>query len=150
MRVIKLLLFLCFFPLIGFAESAPQQDPSLLLRNVWSPYCKGVSLMECPSSQAEKLRNEIYSRMKAGESFEVIFKDLTDRYGPVLRMTPDFEGRESAAYWIPWIATFAAAVFVGLFWMTRRRRSAAPRSQPIASDPKLESRILEELNERRS
>jgi cytochrome c-type biogenesis protein CcmH/NrfF len=81
----------------AFAQPVFADDAGDILRNIWSPYCKGVSLLECPSSQAEKLREEIYARLEAGESTDQIIDSLNVRYGNQLRMQPSSSGRESLA-----------------------------------------------------
>lgn len=125
--------------------SAPEtpNDPSVLMRQIWSPYCKGVSLMECPSTQAEKLRTEITARMNAGENFTDIYQDLTQRYGPVLRMSPTFEGREGLAYWIPWIVFAALSFFIVGIWMVKKKKPVR-KSKPTLSK-ETEENLLREI-----
>jgi len=121
------------------------QEAAQKLKNIWSPYCKGISLLECPSSQAEKLREEIYSRMAGGESFDAIFTDLNARYDNSLRMSPEGSGRESLAYWLPWIAFAIVISLVTLIW---RKKSAPPSpaaTQPLSSD--LQAKIERDLND---
>src|SRR5262249_2036218 len=146
-RMLSLQIFWLAFGLV--TADSPSQDPSAYMKQIWSPYCKGVSLMECPSSQAERLRNEIYERMKQGEAFESIYADLAKRYGSTLRMSPEFEGRESAAFLIPWIMAIATAIFVLAFWMTRKQRKIAATVKSYKAPSSLESRIQDELEDLR-
>ena len=88
-------------------------DVAQELKNIWSPYCKGISLLECPSTKAEHLRNEIYRRAKEGESFQTIYSDLEARYGQgVLQMAPSQSGRDGLSYWLPWAIFILAFALV--------------------------------------
>ncbi len=119
------------------------------MKNIWSPYCKGISLLECPSSQAEELRNEVYERIRNGENFKKIYVDLQSRYGEgVLRMSPDSSGREGLSYWIPWVLIFAAALFVGLFWKFRPRKVRATPRKAVPVDKMMTERIERDLKDR--
>ena len=85
----KFILFLCslfFLTTLSFADTP--QDPSDFFSRIWSPYCKGVSLLECPSGQAEDLRKEIRARVNAGENIDVIFSEINQKHDNKLRMTP--------------------------------------------------------------
>jgi len=141
---------LIFMTLALTAADSPSPEAGVYMKQIWSPYCKGVSLMECPSSQAERLRNEIYSRMGQGETFQDVFADLQKRYGSSLRMSPEFEGREAAAFWIPWVVAVGVAIFVLVFWMTRKRRKLAPSSRTYKASASLQSRIQDELEDLRN
>lgn len=132
-----------FFTLLGLlAFSADQlaantsaQQGQTLFRNIWSPYCKGVSLLECPSSKAEDLRADIRRRLAAGETEDDILADLKERYGDQLRMSPTLEGRESLAYWLPWIVFSLVVTGLWLFLMKKLKKSGEIASHKPATDP---------------
>jgi len=126
--------------------SPQQEDASKFMREIWSPYCKGNSLLECPSSKAEELREEIYDRMQRGENRETIMKALQERYGNTLSMTPSHQGREGWAHRLPWIFTGLGVIFVAIFWLTRTKKSVE-RAKPQIDD-KMKERILKELQDR--
>ncbi len=135
---------LSLFSLALYAEESGE-----VMQKIWSPYCKGVSLLECPSSKAETLRAEIRQRMGSGETFESVFADLSQRYGPSLRMAPETSGREGLAYWLPYILFGFIAVGVVIFWI-RRGRQPKKAASPLRSiqNPQIESQILKDLEER--
>lgn len=129
------------------AEGDKSQD---LFRQIWSPYCKGVSLLECPSSQAQQLRDEIRHRLEAGEKSEDVLTELQSKYGDKLRMEPKAAGRELLAFVIPWIMLLIAAVGVLIFWILRKKKTknqAAPPLQPAASS-EYEEKVLNDLQKR--
>ncbi len=126
-------------------------DPATLFRKIWSPYCKGVSLLECPSSQAEDLRNEIRRRINNGEKMDIIWTDLQAKYGNQLRMDPDQGGRENLAYSIPYIGIGVVITLLALFWLSRRSgRKKLPMNveAPSQISKDMENKILKDLKSR--
>jgi cytochrome c-type biogenesis protein CcmH/NrfF len=134
-----------------FAQSpsiAESKDPTDLFSRIWSPYCHGISLLECPSSQAEDLRKEIRVKLTAGASEEEIFTELNKQHGGLLRMEPRHEGRESLAYWIPWTTVVLALIFVVGFWLRRKKKFRKKRATPPNISRNQNSKILEDLKAR--
>jgi cytochrome c-type biogenesis protein CcmH len=134
----------------AFAKS-PTEDPHELFKQIWSPYCKGVSLLECPSSQAQQLREEIITRMNNGESSAELLKELNTEFGDRLRMAPKTEGREGLAYWVPWI--LVGLGILSIFAFRRKRTSISAMSgsssaTPSSADSELQNKILKDLEER--
>jgi cytochrome c-type biogenesis protein CcmH/NrfF len=129
--------------------SAHADDAGDILKQIWSPYCKGVSLLECPSGDAEKLREEVHARLNAGESKEAILASLYERYGDQLRMTPEIQGRESLAYYLPYIF-FILSLFILIAAILKRRKKIQPEKIEAkqSDDPKLKEKILKDLEER--
>ncbi|MBN8555678.1 MAG: cytochrome c-type biogenesis protein CcmH [Deltaproteobacteria bacterium] len=142
--------FFLFLALISAAPSS--QDPYELFGQIWSPYCKGNSLLECPSSQAQELREEIVLRMKNGEKSEDLLKELNARYDNKLRMTPKGEGRESLAYIVPWILFVLGIFSVLIFWKRKNKREAATMQKAksiLHSAPsEIQNKILRDLDDR--
>lgn len=140
-----------FFSTATFAQTsdvnpADALDPTDLFSHIWSPFCHGISLLECPSSKAEDLRREIRARIKAGQTPEAMFKEVNEQYGGTLRMEPSSRGRESLAYWIPWILIVLSIFTVLFFWRSKRKqfRGHADAKHSAADD----SKILEDLKSR--
>lgn len=135
--IIGLISFLVF-------QTPPSEDPAELFRKIWSPYCKGISLLECPSSQAEDLRMLIRREMQSGKTQAEVWEDLQKKYGDQLRMVPDAGGRESLAYWLPYIAFSLAALGTLVFWLRRKK------SRPAQSESKKQAtaKVSEALQER--
>ncbi len=128
-------------------DQATEQQAQTLFRDIWSPYCKGVSLLECPSSQAENLRSIIRQKLQAGEKPETIMATLKTEFGNTLRMQPAFEGRESLAYTIPWITFFLTVMIFLVVTLYRRKSKAKPaRATTISPEPEILNKILRDLN----
>lgn len=147
-KPIRLLSVVFVFLTFGTAQ-ADDQEIHDLFRKVWSPYCKGVSLQECSSGQAQDLRDELRHRVEKGETQDQILADLEAKYGERLRMMPDRGGRENLAWQIPWL--FAALVIfsIAIFAWRRKRPIIAPTQIPMV-DPKLQEKILNDLENRLS
>lgn len=134
--------------LISANPGETPEDLQALLKNIWSPYCKGISLLECPSGQAEKLRDEIRARYFAGETIEVIKKDLAATYGGQLRMLPTKDGREGLAYWLPYVLfVLGIAAVSTIWWRTRKRKVEAP-AVPSSAASSVSPEMLEKIESR--
>lgn len=132
---------------LALLSASPQEDPYEVFRQIWSPYCKGNSLLECPSSQAQELREQIILRMKNGEKGEDLLKEINAQFDNKLRMTPKTEGRESLAYILPWVLFFIGVGFVLLFWK-KRKRNAPHTSTSHRVDSNIQNKILRDLDDR--
>ncbi len=128
----------------------PQEDSAEVFRQIWSPYCKGVSLLECPSSQAQELRDRIRDRMQKGETKEEVLQDLYREYGTEIRMVPPESARTTLANLLPWVVLLLAGIFIWIFWQKRRKKcSSSPKnSTPPRLDKATEAKILEDLERR--
>lgn len=156
-------LFLTFFLSLNFsfthARSAEsEQTLNEFYQKVWSPYCKGNSLLECPSGQAEELRDELGKRYEAGASLDDLRVFLKGIYGDQVRMEPENNLRGLLAYLIPWLAFIFVAVGLYFYWQKRIRprkksvekaRASEMNSKHEASSAN-QKEIEEELRERLS
>ncbi len=126
-----------------------RQDPdavptvSEVSKRVMSPFCPGVTLYECTSSQAAELRSEIGPRVAGGATNAEIDRWLTDNYGEAVLARPRS----------PWVwAPPAAGVLIALALVTQRvrgRRDAAPLVAEITeSDRSLLDEDLRRFAER--
>lgn len=102
-----------------------------------SPFCPGLTLSECPSSQSAELRNNIAEKTAAGWTNRRIDGWLVDSYGEAVLARP----RGPVVYLVPIGVVLAglALVVVGIVRWGRGsedRRGAAPAEGPIGPDPK--------------
>lgn len=135
-----------FLQIIGAENS---EELHHFMKDIWSPYCKGISLLECPSGKAEALRDEIRAAYDQGLSIDEIRQELRTRYGDQLRMEPHSNWRGRLAYLIPWLAFLLVASLVGIFW---HRRSKTKSPIKMNKPPKIasaeEEKILNEIESR--
>lgn len=115
--------------------------------------------MECPSGQAQELRDQLTEMYDQGASFDELTAALKAQYGDQVYMLPDQEDRGRLAYFIPWLVFFVACLVTFVFWAKRSagsRLSKPPRESnstaqsdtPIAG--KVKDRLDEELHQRLS
>jgi len=145
------------FDLSTYGQGSPdseslRQTSSELFRQIWSPYCKGVSLLECPSGPAQDLRDQLRNRLIQGESSDSLLKEMYQRFGEEkLVMEPKISGRGSLAYVLPWIFILIAGMSVALFWMRKKSwKALGPlKSRSGSLSEESSNQILKDLNERR-
>lgn len=122
----------------------PEEAATDLSTEIMSPFCPGVTLHECPSAEALRLRDRIESWFRAGMSETAILDRLEAEYGKGIRATPSGEGFGLAA-WLVTAAGVALALGTGFVLMrrwSRKDNDAAPRA---SIDPGERGRLDEEL-----
>ncbi|HEX2239830.1 MAG TPA: cytochrome c-type biogenesis protein CcmH [Actinomycetota bacterium] len=110
------------------AVAAPEDVANDISSRVMSPYCPGVTLHDCPSEAAARLRARIIGWAEQGMSRAEIIERLEDEFGTSVRATPPARGIGLLAWVLP-----AAAVIAGLglawllitHWKRRAPRVAA-------------------------
>ena len=129
-------------PLAGAREGFGYE----LARDLMSPFCPGVSLADCPSPDAHRLRAWILVQEAAGRSRADVEAELLERYGEQILSAPRLRGFGVTAYAIP-IGVFVAGG--GLVWLFLRRQTrsagALPRARAASLSPELERLVDEEL-----
>ena len=125
------------------AAQTPEESANSVSEQIMSPFCPGVTLHECPSREALRLRDRIESWFADGLSHDQVMSRLESEYGPQIRAVPDTDG----AGWLGWLLpAIALPAAIGLaIYLTRkwtRSRPAAPT--PILDETDL-TRIEDEL-----
>ncbi len=114
-----------------------------LSQEIASPFCPGVTLHECPSQQALRLRDRIEAWFEDGLSREQVLARLEDEYGPGIHAAPATEGAGLAAWLLPGLV---AAVGLLLAFVLVRRWSTRKEILPAADlDEPEQQRVEEEL-----
>jgi cytochrome c-type biogenesis protein CcmH/NrfF len=104
-----------------------------LAHELMSPYCPGRSLAACTSDQAAELRQWILIQEAAGASQEEVVAILGQRFGDVIRSSPEPEGWGLAAWLLPGAVVLLGALAVvgvlrGMVAKPARESSAASRA----------------------
>ena len=148
------------FSLLGFlaivgdrpVTNYPEKPLTTFFSDVWSPYCKGNSLLDCPSGKAEELRKDLRERYQAGASIDDLRVILNERYGDQIKMEPPSGFRGKLSYLLPWAAFLIAIGGIILFWRRKSRiQSNVKPETPLptpTNDSKVDSRILSDLDEK--
>lgn len=129
------------------APAAAESWAHELARELMSPFCPGVTLDACTSSQADTLRLWIQVQEAAGRSRADVEAELVERYGDAVLAAPRATGLGLAAYLVPAAAFLAGGLGVVLF-LRRQTRRRGERPTPVAvapPDPELERLVDEEL-----
>jgi cytochrome c-type biogenesis protein CcmH/NrfF len=115
------------------AAAEPQDVANDIADEVMSPFCPGVTLLECPSSQSYELRGEILGWVEKGWDKERIMDRLEQQFGPGIRATPRGGGSGLVAWVVPGLAVAAAAGVMVL--LLRRWCRAGPHRDEVIETP---------------
>lgn len=123
----------------GLLIAARRPDPNAVPTTIqvaertMSPFCPGLTLSECPSSQSVELRDRIAEKVDAGWTNSRIDDWLIASYGESVLARP----RAPVAFAIPiaLLMSGAVAVMVLTFRWARARQTGPPElSEPFLSD----------------
>ncbi|MBL7661948.1 cytochrome c-type biogenesis protein CcmH [bacterium] len=113
--IIYLLILILLAPLPIFAQVADKMLPaetdrlsSEINKSVMSPYCPGITLSDCASPDAKRLRDEIRLWLGQGLGQEQVMQRLQSRYGHSVRGQPEISGFGFLAWFMP-----AGVIFIG-------------------------------------
>jgi cytochrome c-type biogenesis protein CcmH/NrfF len=136
----------------GLAGQATQEQvdrqASKLFDQVMSPFCPGRTLTNCPSPQAEVLRNGIREQLQAGATTDDIWEDLYEAYGDQVRSIPRASGFNLLVWVIPGLFFVLGALLLVRWLRPPPSESDSPRpAEPEQIDPAAEQRLEQELSE---
>lgn len=109
------------------ASAAPEDVANRISNEIMSPYCPGVTLHDCPSRQADELRERIEGWAAQGWDDERIMAELVDQYGEGVRATPPSEGGGILWWILPGLVAVLGALLAGRLarrWAGARDRDA--------------------------
>jgi cytochrome c-type biogenesis protein CcmH/NrfF len=104
------------------AAAGPEDVANDIASRVMSPFCPGVTLHDCPSAEAQDLRDRIERWARRGLSEDQILDSLEADYGVAIRSTPP----AADGGWLAW-ALPGTALVLGLVlgWLLLRRWTIA-------------------------
>ena len=110
-----------------------QKTADAAIARLRSPYCPGLMLEVCPSSQAEMLRDSIRTAAAQGQSAEQIVDDVLARHGEEWRAVP----KRSGVGLLAWLILPLSLVVGGLVLWGRLKvmRSQGPAPAAAADAP---------------
>ncbi len=109
MRRLLLILVLC----VGC--SAASDEARSIEGQVWSPYCPGRLLVDCSTTQARQLRDEIDQRIDRGDSPEEVLDWVRQEYGDQAVARPDASARGLVIWLVPAAFFIAGGLIVARF-----------------------------------
>lgn len=117
-------------PVVALAQDA-SETAAEISANVMSPFCPGLTLHDCPSDAAVRLRDRIERWVRGGATRDEIMARLRRDYGPAVVATPPPEGAGLIAWLLPAVAVaVGAAVAFRLAgrWSARVRTPFVPEA----------------------
>jgi cytochrome c-type biogenesis protein CcmH len=110
-RLLAIAICLALWPTA--AAAAPEDVANRISTQIMSPYCPGVTLHDCPSRQADELREQIERWAARGWDEDRIMAELVDQFGEGVRATPPSEGGGILWWILPGIVAVLGAFFAG-------------------------------------
>lgn len=123
------------------------REATSIYQQVFSPFCPGRSLNDCPSSKAAELKDELRAKLEAGAPSEEVLREVFQRYGDQYRAVPLFAG-VGVLVWIAPIIFIVLGLLI-VFTFSRGTKSRSASGVPIEASgisPEARQRIDEELS----
>lgn len=143
----------CCAVVSGVCASADEQTEKLdkqayeLYQQVFSPFCPGRSLNDCPSSKAHELKVQMRQKLEEGVPSQTVLEEVFAKFGDQYRAVPSYNGVGKLVWWVP-----LGFVFLGLgvalaVGFGRKKNETASQSslQPILND-EVKAQIEHELS----
>gem|GEM_PF-4915064 len=112
---------------------------------IMSPGCDYIyTLTNCPSPQAEQMRELIKDRLRKGESKEEILSYFEKVYGTKILAQPSKKGFYFVAWWFPYFLLLDIFIVVGIFLFLWRRKNKKEETD-TAIDPDMETILEDEI-----
>lgn len=129
------------------AELSPAQDSLAreIFGQVMSPYCPGRLLQDCPSGQAQELREKIKAELVAGKNKADVMSGLLAVYGDEVRAAPTAQGFGLVAWIMPGVFLLTGLLALCVWLLKRRPSSAALGTEKL--DAKMRARLEAEIRE---
>ncbi|GBE04995.1 cytochrome C biogenesis protein [bacterium BMS3Abin10] len=113
---------------------------------IMSPGCNYVyTLTNCPSGQAEQMRELVKDRIKKGESTEEILSYFEDVYGLKILAQPSKKGFYFIAWWFPYFLILDVFVLAGIFLFLWRKKSGNKDTPLNDINPEIETLLEDEV-----
>lgn len=114
-----------------------------LYQQVFSPFCPGRSLNDCPSSKAHELKDEMRGKLEQGVPPQAILDEVFARFGDQYRAVPTYQGFGKLVWWAP-IGFLAIGLLVAILVVLGRRRGEPVR--PREGKPALSDSVQAEID----
>jgi len=113
-------------------DSALESRARDLSRELRCMVCQNQSIDDSEAPLARDLRLLVRERLTKGDSDQQVLSFLVSRYGEFVLLRPPLEWHTLLLWGLPPAAL--AAGTIGLFIMSRRRRSVAAEADPLSRD----------------
>jgi cytochrome c-type biogenesis protein CcmH len=131
----------------GLKGEALDREATSLYQQVFSPFCPGRSLNDCPSSKAAELKDQMRAELEAGKAPEVILNEVIQKFGEEYRAVPRFTGVGMFVWLVPiGFVVVGLLIAVGLSIRRNKNHSTRPEVSTPALSAEDEQRIRDELS----
>lgn len=142
-RVIAMLAIAWLMIAAPVNAQTPEESANAVSEQIMSPFCPGVTLHECPSREALRLRDRIEAWFAGGLTHDAVMSRLESEYGPQIRAVPDGDGAGLLGWLLP---TLSLVTALGLgAWLTFKWTRSRAVSPPPALDEGDLARVEDEL-----
>ncbi len=124
-----------------------------LYQQVFSPFCPGRSLNDCPSSKAHELKLEMRAQLESGVPPQAILEGVFAKFGEKYRAIPAYQGFGKLVWWVP-LGFVVLGLLAACFLVVRRgaRSQQKKNSTPVTTAPEhlsadIQAQIARELSE---
>lgn len=143
---LALIIISIFCSVTALAQNlTPEQEKQAqyLFDTVFSPFCPGRLLRDCPSYKAHELKDQIKSELAGGKNIDQITQDLYVKFGNSIKALPETSGFGLLAWLAPGLFLLAGAIIL-ITWV-RSRKVNALSSKQVQLSPEMRARIEKEL-----
>lgn len=123
-----------------------------LYQQVFSPFCPGRSLNDCPSSKAHELKLEMRAQLENGVPPRTILENVIAKFGEKYRAVPAYQGFGKLVWWVP-VGFVLLGLVVACGRVARRGKRGSGEKSPASSvpvasqlSPEMQARIERELS----
>jgi len=118
----------------GHPPVSRAQQVQQIAAGLHCPICKDLSVADSPAPLAQQMRQEIASKLGAGESADQIRADFVAAYGDSVLMSPPRQGLAGAAYYLPWLVLASGLIAAGVLLRRWLRASPPDQAGPVTSE----------------
>jgi len=154
-----LLSLICFLFVGSLQGRADERKEALdrqsyeLYQQVFSPFCPGRSLNDCPSSKAHELKLEMRAQLENGVPPQTILEGVFAKFGEKYRAVPAYQGFGKLVWWVPLGFVLIGLVAAGALVVRRGRREVGARTLASSTSAKphisadIQAQLERELSE---
>src|SRR5690554_5002787 len=117
-----------------FSTQAERERYRTLVEELRCPKCQNQNIADSDAPIAMDMRDEIYSKLEAGQSDEEIIGFLVERYGDFVRYKPPVNSKTVILWYGPAAFLAFGLLMVAIILMRRRRSVVAKQDQSLSSD----------------
>lgn len=148
-HTVRVATLLCLLvSLIGWGGSAQQaidKAANEIFGSVMSPFCPGMTIATCPSSQAADLRVEIRNRLAAGATKQEVLDELYAVWGEEVLGPAPTGGLGVFAWLVPGGVIVLGGAMLAVWLRSSSRRYGAKAAASGTLDPEAQRRLDQEL-----